>query len=345
MRLGRRGFLLGGRSSGAGALAAACTSNARPQEQGRPPDDSPTGANAAPGKKVTIGFAGPQADHGWINAINENAKKEAGKYSDVELKITEGSNDAAQQASQIQTLINQKVDVLVILPADGKQMTPTGRKAMTAGIPVINLDRVFDTPQAYRTWIGGDNYGMGLNAGNYIAKQLKGKGTVVELAGIDTLPLTQDRTQGLRRRAAQLPAVQEGRPGGGGVHRGVGPGHAWPSCCRRTRSSTPCGTTTTTRASARSRRSSRRAATSSSWSAAPAPRAPWTPSRRTTACSRRRCSTRRRWPPRPSRSPGCSGRSKGMSDLAEQEIPTSITLFSAMVTKENVDTYLPLAFE
>jgi ribose transport system substrate-binding protein len=34
-----------------------------------------------------------------------------------------------------------------------------------------------------------------------------------------------------------------------------------------------------------------------------------------------------------------------MSDLAEQEIPTSMTLFSAVVTKENVDTYLPLAFE
>jgi ribose transport system substrate-binding protein len=39
------------------------------------------------------------------------------------------------------------------------------------------------------------------------------------------------------------------------------------------------------------------------------------------------------------------GQSKNMSDLAEQEIPASVTLFSAVVTKQNVDTYLPFAFE
>jgi ribose transport system substrate-binding protein len=34
-----------------------------------------------------------------------------------------------------------------------------------------------------------------------------------------------------------------------------------------------------------------------------------------------------------------------MGDLAEHEIPASVTLFSAVVTKENVDSYLPLAFQ
>ncbi len=36
---------------------------------------------------------------------------------------------------------------------------------------------------------------------------------------------------------------------------------------------------------------------------------------------------------------------RGMGDLVEKEVPTSITLASATVTKENVDTYLPLGFE
>ena len=34
-----------------------------------------------------------------------------------------------------------------------------------------------------------------------------------------------------------------------------------------------------------------------------------------------------------------------MSDLVEPDIPASITLSSATVTKENVDQYLPLAFK
>jgi ribose transport system substrate-binding protein len=36
---------------------------------------------------------------------------------------------------------------------------------------------------------------------------------------------------------------------------------------------------------------------------------------------------------------------RGMGDLVEKEVPTSITLNSATITKENVDTYLPLGFE
>ena len=36
---------------------------------------------------------------------------------------------------------------------------------------------------------------------------------------------------------------------------------------------------------------------------------------------------------------------KGMSDLVEVDVPNSITLSSATVTKENVDAYLPTAFE
>jgi ribose transport system substrate-binding protein len=38
------------------------------------------------------------------------------------------------------------------------------------------------------------------------------------------------------------------------------------------------------------------------------------------------------------------GNNKGMSDLVELDVPASITLASATVTKENVDQYLPLAF-
>ncbi|MFF3037085.1 substrate-binding domain-containing protein, partial [Arthrobacter citreus] len=44
----------------------------------------------------------------------------------------------------------------------------------------------------------GDNYGMGVSAGNYICERLEGQNdaVVAEIAGIDSLPLTQDRSQG-----------------------------------------------------------------------------------------------------------------------------------------------------
>ncbi|KOT41590.1 sugar ABC transporter substrate-binding protein [Streptomyces caelestis] len=205
----RRGLLFGAAAVSAGAFVTGCTSNESSDD--KPAANDRPAADDKPGKPVTIGFAGPQADHGWLNAINDNAKKRAEKYSDVTLEITEGSNDTAQQIGQIETLINKKVDVLVILPADGKALTQVGLKAMRAGIPVVNLDRIFNTPQAYRCWVGGDNYGMGLNAGHYIGEKLKGKADakVVELAGLDNLELTKQRTQGFDDALKNYPNIKK----------------------------------------------------------------------------------------------------------------------------------------
>ena len=36
---------------------------------------------------------------------------------------------------------------------------------------------------------------------------------------------------------------------------------------------------------------------------------------------------------------------RGLSDLVEKEVPSSITLASATITKDNVDEYMPLGFE
>ncbi|MFF9761775.1 substrate-binding domain-containing protein [Streptomyces caelestis] len=205
----RRGLLFGAAAVSAGAFVTGCTNNESSDD--KPAANDRPAADDKPGKPVTIGFAGPQADHGWLNAINDNAKKRAEKYSDVTLEITEGSNDTAQQIGQIETLINKKVDVLVILPADGKALTQVGLKAMRAGIPVVNLDRIFNTPQAYRCWVGGDNYGMGLNAGHYIGEKLKGKADakVVELAGLDNLELTKQRTQGFDDALKNYPNIKK----------------------------------------------------------------------------------------------------------------------------------------
>ncbi|MFF6779529.1 substrate-binding domain-containing protein [Streptomyces sp. NPDC012510] len=204
----RRGLLFGTAAVSAGALLAGCTSN---ETKDDPAGGEQSVADDKPGKEVTIGFAGPQADHGWLNAINQNAKSRAERYEDVTLEITEGSNDTAQQIGQIETLINKKVDVLVVLPADGKALTQVGLKAMRAGIPVVNLDRIFNSPQAYRCWIGGDNYGMGLNAGHYIGEKLKDKGDarVIELAGLDNLELTQQRTRGFDDALKNYPNIKK----------------------------------------------------------------------------------------------------------------------------------------
>lgn len=149
------------------------------------------------GRTVKIAFSAPGADHGWTAAVTANARKEAERLgSKVDLILLEGTNDSAAQVSQVESLMAQEPDVLVILPHEGDALTPVALQAMAAGIPVVNIDREFNSPQAYRTWIGGDNYGIGLAAGTYFADQLDCKGNVVEIQGIAGISVTELRSKG-----------------------------------------------------------------------------------------------------------------------------------------------------
>ncbi|WP_158371841.1 substrate-binding domain-containing protein [Cellulosimicrobium cellulans] len=182
------------------AFLAACTSNAPAEEDDGGTEAAPVAVsdNDEAGDTVVIGFSAPAADHGWMGAITTAAQAEADKYEDVELRVAEGTNDVNVQISQIEGFINDGVDAIVLLPFDGGALTDVATQAMEAGIPVINVDREFSSPFASRATVLGDNYGMGVSAGTYICERLGDNpdAVVAEIAGIDSLPLTQDRSQG-----------------------------------------------------------------------------------------------------------------------------------------------------
>lgn len=140
-----------------------------------------------------------------MGAIIEQAKTAAEAYEDVDFRLAEGTNEVGLQISQVETFINDKVDAIVLLPFDGAALTPVALKAMEAGIPVINVDREFNDPNAARVTVLGDNYGMGVSAGEYVCEQAGGKtdAVVAEIAGIDSLPLTQDRSKGFKDALAK----------------------------------------------------------------------------------------------------------------------------------------------
>lgn len=182
----------------AALVVTGCVSNEPRDEETAAAGPVTTTENDEPGDEVVIGFSAPAADHGWMGAITSAAEAEAEKYEDVELRVAEGTNDVNVQISQIEGFITDEVDAIVLLPFDGAALTEVALEAMEAGIPVINVDREFTSPFAARTTVLGDNYGMGVSAGTYICEQLGDNpdAVVAEIAGIDSLPLTTDRSAG-----------------------------------------------------------------------------------------------------------------------------------------------------
>ncbi len=179
------------------ALLAGCTAGA-PEEEDVVDQGTSSEENEATGDTVVLGFSGPAADHGWLGAINSGAIAAAESFPDVELQLAEGTNDVNAQIAAVETFINDGVDAIVLLPSDGAALTEVAIKAMEAGIPVINVDREFSSPFAARATVLGDNYGMGVSAGTYICEQVGDNpdAIIAEIPGIDSLPLTQDRSAG-----------------------------------------------------------------------------------------------------------------------------------------------------
>jgi ribose transport system substrate-binding protein len=192
-----------------GLTAAACESGdddddaagSGQEDGGDAADDNGGGGE---GGTVKIAFSAPGADHGWLAAITENAEAEAAEYDDVEFVLLEGTNDSAAQVSQVEQLMAEDPDVLIILPHEGEPLTPVALEAMEAGIPVVNVDREFSSKGAYRTWIGGDNYGIGVSAANYLAEQLDCEGNVVEIQGLAGISVTEQRSAGFADTIEQL---------------------------------------------------------------------------------------------------------------------------------------------
>jgi ribose transport system substrate-binding protein len=199
--------LFGGVAVAALLMAAACESGDDDDDAGGGGDgggEESGGGNVESGETINIAFSAPGADHGWLAAVTENAEAEAAEWDDVEFTLLEGTNDSAAQVAQVEQLIAEDPDVLVILPHEGDPLTPVALEAMEAGIPVVNVDREFASEGAYRTWIGGDNYGIGVSAANFIAEQLDCQGNVVEIQGLAGISVTEERSAGFADTIEQL---------------------------------------------------------------------------------------------------------------------------------------------
>ena len=177
-------------------------------------ETTPAASSGAPasgtdsGKTVSMIASVPPTDHGWLGAISKNAKAQAAKYKDLKFELLQAA-DADSQAQQIEQAIAKKPDVLVVLPQDGAALTPVAQKAERAGIPVVNIDRLFTKPDAATATVLGDNYQIGVLAADYIADQLKCQGNVVEIQGLAGISVTTDRSKGFRDR------LKAKCPGGG----------------------------------------------------------------------------------------------------------------------------------
>ncbi len=115
-------------------------------------------------------------------------KANADKYELVVVGI-KNEEDVSQQINFVEAMIARKVQAIVIAPADSKSLVPVCRKAMEAGIVVVNIDNKLDTEvlaSANLTipFVGPDNRKGARIAGEYLAKKLAAGDKVAIIEGV-----------------------------------------------------------------------------------------------------------------------------------------------------------------
>lgn len=147
------------------------------------------------------------SDDLWRQKVNREIKIGQYQYKNVDVVFASADNNGQRQARQIDSLVKAKVDLLVVAPSDVKTVAPAIERAYRAGIPVILYDRMIESTH-YTAYIGTDNVAIGKEVADYLAHQLQGRGTVVEITGERGSTPVADRHRGFMQGMKAFPQIQ-----------------------------------------------------------------------------------------------------------------------------------------
>ncbi len=131
--------------------------------------------------KPTVALVMKSLANEFFKTMEEGAKAHHAEHQDqYELKVVgiKNETDVTQQIEYVELMIAQGVDAIVIAPADSKALVPVCKKAMDAGIIVVNIDNKFDEEvlrdkEANIPFVGPDNCKGAKLAGVYLATRLQ----------------------------------------------------------------------------------------------------------------------------------------------------------------------------
>lgn len=145
----------------------------------------------------------------------EKGARQAEKDFGVELIVKTGAQETSieQQISIVEVLITDKVDAIVIAPAGSVELVPVLKKAVDAGIKVVNIDNKLDEAACKRVGLLGvpfisvDNEQGAYLSAKHIADKVSTPAEAMIFEGILTAKNAQDRASGAKRAFKEKPGI------------------------------------------------------------------------------------------------------------------------------------------
>ena len=165
-----------------------------------------TGLACADGETIAV-FTKNQTNPFFQNVRvgAENAAKQLG--AKVIQYVPTKPDSIPEQMSQVEDVIVKKPDAIVFTPVDYKALIPGVEKMNAAGIPVVNITDHMAGGRIV-SYVGVDDYKVGIATARVLIKALGGKGNVVIIEGVKGSLSNQDRVRGLVDALKEQPAIK-----------------------------------------------------------------------------------------------------------------------------------------
>ena len=162
--------------------------------------------NAHAADKYVVGVSNTLIGNGWREEMICSIKAEAEASGKVSKVIVANRNGGpSEQIADIRNLISAGANIIIINPSDREALNPVIKQAADKGIVVVAVDQAVSAPEAYV--LTNDQVEYAKLGAKWLFDKLGGKGSVVEMRGIDGVPADADRHQGFTETAKDYPGI------------------------------------------------------------------------------------------------------------------------------------------
>ncbi len=170
-------------------------------------------AVSAAEKTYTIAVIPKGTTHEFWKSIHAGAVKAeqelAAKGTKVKLfwKGPLREDDRDQQIQVVENFASRKVDGIVLAPLDSRALVAPVASALQAGVPTVVIDSDLDSDKQV-SFVATDNFKGGQMAGEFLAKQLGGKGSIILLRYQVGSASTEAREAGFLDAVKKVPGLK-----------------------------------------------------------------------------------------------------------------------------------------
>ena len=179
-----------------------------PAEPDAPAATTEPDAPAAAAEVKTVAVSLPPADNAWQAALKKSMEDAVAGDTAIEWTIKNATDDA-DQTNMLTTFKDGGYDLIACLPGDGTLQTVIMEEIFDAGIPTIVIDRDIESEKK-TSFVAEDNYTCGVVAANFIGEFFDGQDGIklVNLRSYAGIPIDVSRYNGFADTIVNYPNIE-----------------------------------------------------------------------------------------------------------------------------------------